>query len=122
MIIAPLHYLATPYSRHPSGLKVAYMDAVVVNNRLAAKGFRVYAPIVHSHLVAKQTGVDPRDHDFWMACCEPWMRRCDVLLVARMNGWRDSVGIRMEIDAFKQAKKPVRYLDCETLSISEADI
>lgn len=116
----PLHYLATPYSRHPGGLKVAYMDAVVINNRLSAKGMRVYAPIVHSHLVAKLTGVDPLDHEFWMACCEPWMRRCDVLLVAMMTGWRESKGIGLEIAAFGNADKPVRYLDCETLSIMEA--
>lgn len=116
----PLIYLATPYTRYPGGLDQAYVLAAQLTFRLRNKGFRIYAPIVASHILAKQTGVDPRDHEFWMSCCAPWMLRCDDLLVARMDGWRDSTGIRMEIEAFRNSKKPVRYLDCETLSISGA--
>lgn len=115
----PLHYLASPYSHFPRGLDQAYMEAVQLTFRLRAKKHRIYCPIAASHMLAKQTGVDPRDHTFWMACCGPWIARADALLIARMDGWRDSLGIRIEIEAFRQAKKPVRYLDCETLEIRE---
>lgn len=116
----PLIYLATPYTKYPDGLDQAYVIAAQLTCRLRNNGFRIYAPIVASHVLAKQTGVDPRDHEFWMGFCRLWMPRCHELLVAQMAGWRDSLGIGMEIEAFRSLGKPIRYLECETLSVSEA--
>lgn len=98
----PLHYLATPYTSYQGGLTQAFMDACVIQSRLRAQhNLRVYSPIAHSHNLARATGVDPKDHRFWMACCRPWMEISNVLLVAKLTGWADSKGIREELEFFK---------------------
>lgn len=115
----PLLYLATPYSKYPGGLDHAFMGAVQLMFRLRNKGHRVYSPIAASHMLAKQTGIDPRDHSFWMECCGPWLWKCDVLVVAQMPGWRESEGVGIEVNLFKETRRPIRYLDCESLNLSE---
>ena len=111
----PLAYLATPFSRFPRGLDAAHREAVDIAERLHDHGVRVYSPIKYSHIIARDTGVDPIDHNFWLPQCELWFSQCDRLLVATMDGWRDSVGISYEICAFNALGKPIALLDPWTL-------
>lgn len=110
-----LCYLATPYSRYPGGLQTAFAEAASLVARLMAVPVHCYSPIVHSHPVATYGALDPLDHGLWMAVDEMMMRRCNLLLVAEMSGWQQSVGIGLEIAWFTRAAKPVVYLDPETL-------
>jgi len=41
--------------------------------------------------------------------------RCDVLIVAHMLGWQDSIGIKIEIDYFIEADKPIYDLNIKNL-------
>lgn len=115
----PLHYLASPYTLYPRGLTQAFTDACVLQNRLRTQHkLRVYSPIAHSHNLSRATGVDPKDHKFWMACCRPWMEISDVLLIAMMDGWKQSKGVAEEGQFFALLGKPIIYLDCETLAFA----
>lgn len=115
----PLHYLATPYTRYPKGLMQAFTDACLLMVRLRTQHkLRVYSPIAHSHNLARTTEVDPKDHQFWMACCKPWMEKSDILLIAKMEGWKQSKGISEEGQFFALLGKPILYLDCKTLDFA----
>ena len=42
------------------------------------------------------------------------MRAAACLIVVKMDGWEQSTGIRLEMDAFDRAGKPIWYLDWES--------
>jgi len=115
---APLYYLATPYTKYQGGdLTAAFIAACRLTADLIAAGHNVYSPIVHCHPVAMNSGLDPLDHSLWLAVDEAMMEACDALLVAQMQGWRESYGVDQEIKFFRNARKPVFYLDCATMAI-----
>lgn len=113
-----LGYLATPYSRYPRGLEAAFMDAAELCARLMQIGVHCYSPIAHTHPVAMYGHIDPLNHAIWLPFDEQIMERCDVLIVAHMDGWQESKGIAHEIKFFEQMGKPIFDLvDLESLQM-----
>ncbi len=115
---APLACLATPYACYPHGTVAAWQAACRLAGRLIKAGQNVYSPIAHTHCIARYGGIDALDHDIWMPFDQAMMDRCDVLIVARMDGWDQSKGIAMEIAAFEKAGKPIFDLDPRTLTMT----
>jgi hypothetical protein len=105
-----LFYLATPYSKHPGGPVLAYRRAAEIAARLMRKRLSVFCPIAHSHPIATYGALDPLDHDLWMPLDHEFMQRCDALIVAEMDGWRESYGVTQERAHFKCLGKPTFYL------------
>jgi len=116
--IAPLAYLATPYSRYPHGPVAAWQAACRLAGRLIKTGMHVYSPIAHCHPIARYGGLDSLDHDLWMPLDHIMTERCDVLLAAHMEGWDVSKGIAIEIAAFEAGGKPIFDLDPQTLTMT----
>lgn len=105
-----LLYLATPYSKYPTGLDAAFRDAVAHAGMLLKLGLNVYSPIVHMHLIAMYCQMDPLDHELWLRVDLAMMAKADALLVATtMPGWEKSKGIQHEIEFFLEADKPIYY-------------
>jgi hypothetical protein len=115
---APLAYLATPYSKFPHGIVVAWQAACRLAGRLIKAGTNCYSPIAHAHCVACYGGLDPLDHDLWMSLDQTMMDRCDVLLVAHLESWEVSRGIAIEVAAFEAAGKPIFDLDPVSLTMT----
>lgn len=113
-----LTYLATPYSKHPLGLEEAFKEAAALAGRLLQDGWCIYSPIAHTHPVAIYGELDPLDHILWLEFDEVMMDKSDGLLVAKMEGWQESIGVQYEIDIFEQSGKPIMYLDPQTLGTS----
>lgn len=113
-----LGYLATPYSKYPQGLEVAFRDAARLAARLLRQELRIYSPIAHTHPLAIHGMLDPLDHSLWLPFDEAMMERADYLLVAEMEGWRDSKGIAYEIAFFSRAGKSLYRVDPVTLRFS----
>jgi hypothetical protein len=111
----PLAYLATPYSRYKHGTVAAFQEASRLAGRLIKAGQLVYSPIAHTHPIARYGGIDPLDHAFWMAINQGMLDRCDVLLVAHLDGWKESKGIAIEVAEFERMGKPIFDLDPVTL-------
>ena len=109
-----LWYMATPYSKFYFGIEAAAQMAAKIAGKLLGRGESIFSPIVHSHYIAMICGLDPMDHEFWMETDKAFMERCTGLIVVMMPGWTKSKGVRMEIDAFKRAGKPIRYFNPET--------
>jgi len=106
-----LWYLATPYSKYPAGIEVAFQHAAKATADLLRAGVSVYSPIAHTHPVAVYGEVDPFDHDIWLPFDEAMMERANGIIVLKMETWDESRGIAHEIEVFKRAGKPVVYLD-----------
>jgi hypothetical protein len=112
-----LIYLSSPYTLYPEGIDKANSDICKITARLAERGITAFSPIAHSHAVAKYGKLNPKDGAFWIKHDEIFMDRCDALLVAEMPGWEDSVGVTWEIDVFRDAEKPIYYLNPVTLEV-----
>lgn len=110
-----MSYLATPYSKYFGGLDAAWVDACRLTARIAKFGVPIFSPIVHGHPLSMHGGIDPLDGDFWIKLDDFYMDRCDALIVAQMQGWKDSIGVQYELDIFLDADKPVYFIEPETL-------
>lgn len=101
-------YLACPYS-HP--LESVREQRVSMANKIAAglmqQGYAVFSPISHSHGIAHHIN-NHLDHDFWLNQCLEFIPWCDELWIMQVKGWRESRGIKMEIEAAKENGKDVR--------------
>lgn len=113
-----LIYVGTPYTKYPGGIELAFADACKLTARLIGEGLNVYSPIVHCHAVAIHGGIDPLDHKFWLSVDAAMMHKADAMIVAMMDTWEDSTGIKHEVDAFCLANKPWFYLNPADLSVS----
>lgn len=114
----PLHYLATPYTKYEGGIEAAFEAAAAITARLVKASLSVYSPIAHTHPVAMHGGIDPLDHSIWLDFDLRMMRAADVLIVAQMQGWRESFGVSQEIKFFQNAGKPILYLNCTTFTFA----
>ena len=108
-----LCYLATPYSKFWSGIHSAHVEASIFAAHLLKHGVKVYSPIAHTQPLAIYGNIDPLDHGIWIPFDEAMMDVCDALIVAEMDGWRESKGIRHEIEYFERQQKLVHYLPGE---------
>lgn len=114
---SPLCYLATPYSKWVPGLHDAFIQACILASRLLTAGVKVYSPIAHTHPLAIYGKLDPLDHSIWLPFDEAMMDAAQVLLVAHMDGWRESKGVAHEIDFFDREGKPIFDLNPQTLAM-----
>jgi hypothetical protein len=115
----PLVYLATPYTKYRAGIDAAFRDAAALAARLLMQGVRVYSPIAHCHPMSQYGGIDPKDHSIWLPYQEALMAKADALLVAQLQGWSESYGVKHEIRFFRQSRKPVFFLDTVLNRIAE---
>lgn len=111
-----LNYLATPYSAFAKGPFAAFQQACEIAGHLLRAGINCYSPIAHTHSVATFGDIDPLDHSIWLPFDEYMMAKCDGLIVAEMEGWRESKGIAHEIRFFERAAKPIWHLIPRTLT------
>lgn len=112
-----LVYLATPYTKYRGGIELAFKDAAALAGRLLLSGVKVYCPIAHTHPIAECAGLDPLDHELWLAADAPFMHAAQALLVAEMDGWQVSKGIAHEMEFFQKVGKPFYFIDPNTLEV-----
>jgi hypothetical protein len=115
--IYPLLFLSTPYSKYSSGLQVAFEHACNLAGRLIINGLTVYSPIAHSHPIAYYGSINPLDQKFWMRQNEPHIKAASALIAAELPGWKDSDGMKTEMDAFALAGKPIYYVNPNSLAL-----
>jgi hypothetical protein len=113
-----LCYFATPYTKYPAGLDAAFQEAARLAATFVTAGVRVYSPIAHTHPLAIAGNLDPLDLSVWLPFDEAMMDASDCLIVAMMDGWDVSAGIKHEIEFFKRDGKPVLYFDPVSLGVS----
>lgn len=120
-MIKEFWYLASPYSRYPAGMETAYTDICGIAAQLFKAGVPVYSPIAHTHAIATIGGFAGH-FDQWKDFDEAMIAASCGLIVAMMDGWKESVGVTAEIDICKRMRKPVRYVDPSLTFFSEDNL
>ena len=103
-------YLASPYSHPDSQVRQARFDAACrATADLFHSGRAVFSPIVHGHPLVR-FGL-PTDWAFWRRFDTEHIRRCDEVLVLRIDAWDESVGVRAEVELAAAMGKRIEYLE-----------
>ncbi len=90
-------YLASPYSHaRPEVMEMRYELACDAAAWLMIEGHHVYSPIAHGHSLSQARDL-PMAHRFWLPLCLDMIRRCDLVAVLTIEGWRSSYGILREL-------------------------
>lgn len=55
--------------------------------------------------------------DYWVKFDEAFMKMCSAIVVLRIDGWRESKGVKREIEYFRKNGKKVEYLEPESVGI-----
>lgn len=100
-------FLSTPYSKYPRGIEAAFHMACEARAIFVREKIPVFSPIVHSHPVAVMCGLDPLDHSIWLPDNTPMLDTAGALIVWQAESWKQSYGIKVEIEHFTKARKPV---------------
>lgn len=111
-------YLASPYSHADAEVRNArYHTVCELLAKLANDGAIAYSPIVHWHNVAHEYKMRT-DAEFWKRHNFALLRSASHLIVARIEGWDRSVGVREEIDFAKSIGLPIYYIEPTTQKLS----
>ena len=108
-------YVATPFARYPKGTAPAFRDAAVQAGLIALAGIPIFCPITHAFPLQQFGGLTSRDHDYWMAFDRPFMDAAAGLIVVKMASWDLSSGVAYEIDVFREAGKPIFYMEIDVV-------
>ena len=103
-------YLASPYTHPDPAVREARFQAAC---RQAAEmlrcGVRVFSPIAHTHPIAAH-GLPP-EWDFWAEYDRAFLEMCDEVWVLMLDGWRESRGVRAEVEIAVSMGKSVVYVE-----------
>ena len=89
-------YLASPYSHEdPAVREQRFEEVSAAAAALMARGVHLFCPITHTHPMAVQ-GSLPTDFAFWEQCDRWYLERCDAIVIAKIDGWRQSNGVKAE--------------------------
>ena len=105
-------YLASPYSHTDPKVRTARASAAaIVTARLIAEGRDVISPIAHGQPIEavdpERTITDARWYEYGCAL----LRCCDAVMVLKIDGWKESKGVQLEIALAKELALPVEYFD-----------
>lgn len=109
MLERNLTYLAVPYSHDDTTVRKTRFEHVSkVGAWLISNGHIVYSPITHCHPMAKY-GL-PEGWQFWQYMDLPFLQYSRLFIVLPLEGWRSSVGLRVEMTEAKRLELPITYV------------
>lgn len=93
-----LIYIGSPYTHPDKSIEQLRHDQVLdITADLLNQGFHVISPIVHCHPLSVKHNMRG-DFEFWKKYNFALLGKCDVLLVVTLDGWKESVGLKTEIE------------------------
>ena len=109
MLNAPI-YLASPFS-HPDPIvrEQRFEAACRAAAELTRQGRPTFSPIAHGYNLCRY-GL-PLDWQFWQQHDLAFLSLCSEVIVLKLDGWAQSIGVQAEIAAAKALGKPVSFLD-----------
>lgn len=111
IIHKPLVYLASPHSHEdPAVREQRFLDVCKAAARLFDRGFWVYCPIAHTHVIAQHMR-DAMKWEAWAAYDERMLSLCGALVVLKLDGWQESRGVAAEIALAQGMGLPIEYME-----------
>ena len=92
-----LVYMASPYTHKSARVRhKRFVDVTKAGAKLKEAGFAVVLPITTSVPMVKYSGLkstweDWKDNDLEFLSC------CDALVVLKLDGWKESIGVKAEM-------------------------
>jgi hypothetical protein len=106
----PLIYLCSPYTHSAPEVREQRFEAACrATAELMRSGKSVFSPIVSSHPLCRY-GLR-LDWGFWQRFDLAFLAMCDEVIVLKLSGWQESVGVQAEIAAARTLGKPVTFLE-----------
>jgi Domain of unknown function (DUF1937). len=106
----PIVYLACPYSHPDFQIRLDRFNASAqAAALLIRRGLVVYSPITMTHPidVVLAENQSTMGSDYWVDFDEAFMDVCSEMFILTLDGWRDSNGIRREIEYFERQGKKI---------------
>lgn len=102
-----LVYLACPYSHDSPQIRKNRFEAV---SKCAAhfihQGVHIMSPISQTYWM-HENGFTQGNFDFWQGWNKANIRHCKKLFVLQLPGWRDSIGVKGEVEYAQSLGIPV---------------
>lgn len=115
-------YLAGPYSHHDHHVRCYRFRALTTfAAELLNAGVNVYSPITHSHPMTEFVAL-PHTWDFWQKVDREYIEKCNLLLVLKLDGWEQSIGVQAEIEIAGKLGILVGYVDPKSIDDFIADL
>lgn len=104
-------YLATPYTHPERAVMVRRAETAHELSGLLQAKYDVVAwsPIAYYHAIALRHGMRT-DHEYWLEIDAAYIRAFRRVMVAQMQGWRESRGVQWEIEFAKREGLPLEYV------------
>lgn len=83
---------------------------------MAEHGWNIFSPITHSHPV-HEVGLRG-DWTYWKKVDIEYLRLSKRVVVLKIDGWQESIGVQEEIKIAKSLKIPVLYMNPDTHKLS----
>ena len=77
---------------------------------LMRRGLFVFSPISHTHPIALACDL-PRGFEYWGSYDRAMLARCGKMVVLKIDGWQDSVGVQAEIEIARALGITIEYMD-----------
>ena len=114
-----LFYFASPYSHENPFVKcIRYEMTIYCASQLTKNGFRLLEPIAMCHEQSARYKL-PSGYKFWKERDRGFIDLCDSLIVLKLPGFRDSIGVSDEIAYAKEKGKQVHYLNPDDIIAEE---
>lgn len=103
-------YIASPYSHpDPKVRTLRYNMARQFAGELLLTGHFCYSPIVYCHNIAVEHSAR-LDFGFWESFNYAMLGAAKNLIVLRLPGWDESIGVKAEIDFAISHNKPIHHV------------
>jgi len=105
-----LHYLASPYNDpDPVVMEERRIAACRTAGQFIANGVSVFSPIAHNVAILRESNTK-LGWDHWQAFDPAMLRVCGRMLVLRLPGWDQSLGVQAEIKAAREFGIAVEFI------------
>jgi hypothetical protein len=102
-------YLASPYThKDKSVMQWRFEQTRELTIKLMRDYPFVYSPVVYCHPLAVKYDL-PIDALYWKQFDTEFIRKCNRMIVHTLDGWKESVGVQMEIELAARLFIPI---DC----------
>ena len=113
-----LIYLASPYTVHGDHSEEMHKELREKRFRRVCRkaaelmqyGHQVFCPIAHSHPIEVHGMEEREGHDFWLKQDFAVLRHADAMYIYCIEGWKQSRGIKAEIEFADAHQIPITLL------------
>jgi hypothetical protein len=98
-------YLAGPYSHEKDLIReLRYKILTKIAAVMVKEGEVVFSPITNGVALGQEVEM-PYDFQFWENYCIHILIRCNEIHIVRLKGWKQSTGVKAELEAVECWKK-----------------